>query len=89
MVRCRVVVHGRVQGVFFRAACERVANGLGVKGWVRNRPDGSVEVVAEGRRDAVGKLLAWCRDGPPNARVDRVEITDEPVAAERSFRVRY
>lgn len=89
IVRCRVVVSGRVQGVFFRAACEREANRLRVKGWVRNRPDGSVEVVAEGRRDAVDALLAWCRRGPPDARVDKVEITDEPVAAERYFRVRY
>jgi acylphosphatase len=78
-----------VQGVFFRDTCERVASGLGVRGWVRNRPDGSVEVVAEGERAAVDRLLAWCGDGPPRARVDRVDVTDEPVAGERGFRVRY
>lgn len=89
VVRCRVVVSGRVQGVFFRAACEREANRLRVKGWVRNRPDGSVEVVAEGKRDAVGELIAWCREGPPNARVDQIDITDESPRAERTFRVRY
>jgi acylphosphatase len=89
VVRCRVVVHGRVQGVFFRDTCERVASGLGVAGWVRNRSDGTVEVVAEGERAGVDGLLAWCREGPPRARVDRLEITDEPVAGERGFRVRY
>ena len=89
VVRCRVTVHGRVQGVFFRDTCERVATGLGVAGWVRNRTDGTVEVVAEGQREAIDGLLAWCREGPPRARVDRVEIVDEPVARERGFRVRH
>lgn len=88
-VRCRVIVQGRVQGVFFRDTCERVASGLGVRGWVRNRSDGAVEVVAEGPRDAVGSLLAWCREGPPRARVDRLDLTDESPSGERGFRVRY
>jgi acylphosphatase len=88
-VRCRAVVSGRVQGVFFRDTCERVASGLGVRGWVRNRPDGTVEVVAEGERAAVDGLLAWCSEGPPRARVDGIEITDEPPAGEHGFRVRY
>lgn len=88
-VRCRAIVVGRVQGVFFRDTCERMATGLGVRGWVRNRPDGTVEVVAEGPRDAVDSLLAWCREGPPRARVDRLDLTDEPVVGERGFRVRY
>jgi acylphosphatase len=89
IVRCRAVVSGRVQGVFFRETCERVASGLGVSGWVRNRTDGTVEVVAEGERAAVDDLLAWCRSGSPRARVDQVDVTDEPVAGERRFRVRY
>jgi acylphosphatase len=88
-VRCRAIVSGRVQGVFFRDTCERMAAGLGVRGWVRNRPDGTVEVVAEGPRDAVDSLLDWCREGPPRARVDRLDLTDEPVVGERGFRVRY
>ena len=88
-VRCRVIVRGRVQGVFFRDTCEQVAGGLGVRGWVRNRSDGAVEVVAEGSRETVDELLAWCREGPPRARVDRLELTDEPLAGERGFRVRY
>ena len=88
VVRCRVVVAGRVQGVFFRDTCVRVATALGVSGWVRNRSDGTVEVVAEGPRAAVDALLDWCRDGPPRARVDRIEVSDEPPAAERGFRMR-
>jgi len=88
-VRCRVVISGRVQGVFFRDTCERVAAGLGVRGWVRNCPDGTVEVAAEGRRSAVDALLDWCREGPPRANVTGIQVHDEPVAAERGFRVRY
>lgn len=88
VVRCRAVVAGRVQGVFFRDSCRQVADGLEVSGWVRNRSDGTVEVIAEGERAAVDELLAWCRHGPPRARVERVEVTDEPVQGERGFRVR-
>lgn len=88
-VRCRVIVSGRVHGVFFRASCERVAVGLGVRGWVRNRSDGTVEVVAEGSRAAVDRLLAWCNEGPSRATVTGLHITDEPPATERSFRVKY
>ena len=80
---------GRVQGVFFRDTCERMATGFGVRGWVRNRSDGTVEVVAEGSRDSVGSLVEWCRQGPPRAHVTGVAIVDEPVAGERGFRIRY
>lgn len=88
-VRRRVVVTGRVQGVFFRDTCQRVANGLGVRGWVGNRSDGAVELAAEGSPDAVEQLVEWCRSGPPRARVTGLDITDEPPAGERGFRVRY
>ena len=88
-VRCRVVISGRVQGVFFRDTCERMASGLGVRGWVRNRSDGTVEVAAEGSRDAVDALLAWCREGPPRSSVTGIQVHDEPTRAERGFRVRY
>jgi acylphosphatase len=87
-VRCRLVVSGRVQGVFFRRSCAGVAGGLGVRGWVRNRADGAVEVVAEGARDAVGELVAWCHHGPPGAAVVAVEIVDEAPQGEVGFRVR-
>ncbi|MGH9133323.1 MAG: acylphosphatase [Ilumatobacteraceae bacterium] len=86
-VRCRVIVSGRVQGVYYRGTCRTVARELGVRGWVRNRGDGTVEVVAEGSRDAVGELIAWCREGPPLADVGGLEITDEATCGESDFRV--
>jgi acylphosphatase len=86
-VRCRVIVSGRVQGVYFRGTCRAIARELGVRGWVRNRSDGTVEVVAEGSRDSVGDLVAWCREGPPGADVWGVEITDEAPCGESDFRV--
>jgi acylphosphatase len=81
-VRVRLRVEGVVQGVFFRQATALEANRLGVSGAVRNLPDGSVEVVAEGGRPAVEALVAFCRRGPPAARVDAVEITWERPAGE-------
>jgi acylphosphatase len=85
--RVRVVVHGRVQGVFFRDTCRRTANQLGVSGWVRNRPDGAVEAVFEGAADDVDAMLAWCRSGPPMAKVDSVESEEEPVEGLSGFAI--
>jgi acylphosphatase len=76
--RVRVVVHGRVQGVFFRDTVRRSARERGVGGSVRNRRDGSVEAVFEGAPEAVDALVALCRTGPPHARVESVEVTEEP-----------
>lgn len=73
----RFVVHGRVQGVWYRASCRRRALELGLNGWARNLPDGAVEVVARGPETAVNDLLVWCRHGPPAAVVTNVDI--EPV----------
>ena len=87
MVRRRVVVRGRVQGVGFRASCARRAENLGVHGWVRNRSDGSVEAVFEGLAAAVEAMVAWCREGPPFAAVTGVDTTDEPAAGELAFRL--
>jgi len=85
-----VIVSGRVQGVSFRAATERAAGNLGVHGWVRNREDGRVEAVFEGRDRDVDKIVAWCRTGPPGARVDDIVIEEEPSAARHhGFRVVY
>lgn len=81
-IRVRAVIEGIVQGVWFRESTRREAQSLGVTGWVRNRRDGSVELVAEGPADKVEALLRWCRRGPPAARVDRVEITEEPWSGE-------
>jgi acylphosphatase len=72
-IRVRVVVHGFVQGVFFRDSTRRKANSLGITGWVRNRSDGAVEILAEGTEEAMANFLAWCRKGPPSAEVSRVE----------------
>jgi len=89
IVRARAIVEGRVQGVFYRDSCCREALRLGVRGWVRNRADRSVEVVAEGPRDRVDQLLDWCRQGPPRAVVSTISVTDEVPRAEREFRVDY
>ncbi len=79
MVRVRLQVFGRVQGVGFRYACWREAVSLGLAGWVRNCPDESVEIVAEGSEAAVRALSCWCRHGPPHASVSRVVTAPEPA----------
>ena len=87
-VRRRVVAYGRVQGVFFRDSCDRMARSAGVSGWVRNRNDGAVEAAFEGDPDAVERMVAWMRQGPRRAYVDRVEVIEEEPAGESGFRVR-
>jgi acylphosphatase len=72
--RIHLVVRGRVQGVYFRAATQREARRLGLTGWVRNRPDGSVEMLAEGDEDSVKELASWANHGPSAARVEHVDI---------------
>jgi len=88
MIRRRVVVHGLVQGVFFRDSVRRRAVDAGVSGWVRNTREGTVEAVLEGESDAVAKLVAFCRDGPRGARVERVDATDEPPEGLSGFAIR-
>jgi acylphosphatase len=88
VIRRRVVVRGRVQGVFFRDTCRREARSRGVSGWAANRADGSVEVVFEGEADAVDQMLAWCRTGPEEASVASVEVEVEQPQQESGFRVR-
>jgi len=73
-VRVHLTIEGRVQGVFFRASAQEEAIRLGVKGWVRNCPDGPVEVVAEGVKDKIEELISWCRHGPPGAQVHHVQV---------------
>jgi acylphosphatase len=77
MIRRRVVVHGHVQGVFFRETARRRAQSAGVAGWIANRADGAVEGVFEGERDAVERLVDFCREGPRGARVDWVDVVAE------------
>ena len=88
MKRVRVIVSGRVQGVFFRAECEQMAVSNGLAGWVRNLPDGSVEAAFEGLDAAVDSAIAWCRVGPSLARVEAVDVSDEPPMGEPGFRIR-
>lgn len=75
--RRRVIVYGRVQGVFFRDSTRRKASDRGVSGWARNRSDGSVEAVFEGDPDEVEQLVGFCRTGPSGASVERVECFEE------------
>jgi acylphosphatase len=87
-VRRRVVVHGRVQGVGFRASCIRRALDAGVGGWVRNTGDGSVEAVFEGPPSAVDGLVAWCGRGPPMAEVRAVDVWSEAPVGDDVFSIR-
>lgn len=87
-VRRRVVVHGRVQGVFFRDSTQKEAEKRGVAGWVRNRDDGAVEAVFEGLEDAVDSLVDFCRSGPSRADVDSVDVEEQEPEGLSGFEVR-
>ena len=87
-IRRRVVVNGRVQGVFFRDSTQKEAASQGVAGWVRNRDDGAVEAVFEGDTDAVEALVEFCRSGPSRADVDSVDVTEEQPEGIEGFEVR-
>lgn len=87
MIRKRVVVHGLVQGVFFRDTCRREAEAAGVTGWVRNLPDGTVEAAFEGTPDVVERMVAWSRRGPRYAEVDKIDLYDEQPTGESGFHV--
>jgi acylphosphatase len=88
LIRVRVIVTGRVQGVWFRDSCQQQARAEGLTGWVRNRSDGAVEAELEGPPAAVERVVAWCRSGPPRARVDAVATATVPLVGEPGFRVR-
>lgn len=82
MHRVRLRIKGRVQGVFFRASAKEAAMDLGVTGWVKNQPDGTVETVAEGEREALDRFIEWCREGPENASVTDVEVDTQQATGE-------
>lgn len=86
----RLSIHGRVQGVFFRASARDTAARVGVRGWVRNRPDGTVEAVASGPERSVEHFIDWCRSGPTAARVARLEVgpVEPEVDLPEGFEVR-
>jgi acylphosphatase len=87
-VRRRLIVHGRVHGVGFRASVAAAAHTQAVAGWARNRPDGTVEVVLEGDDQAVESVVRFCRDGPRGAAVTHVEATSEEPEGLRRFEIR-
>jgi acylphosphatase len=87
VIRRRVLVHGHVQGVFFRDTTRRQAQAHGVSGWVRNRDDGAVEAAFEGEPAAVDAMLEFVRSGPRGSVVEDVEVVDEPAQSESGFRV--
>ena len=89
MRRARVLVSGRVQGVFFRQRTIRIARSADCAGWVRNLDDGRLEAVFEGPEEAVDKLVAWCREGPDRAVVEDVEVIEEDPEGLQGFDVRY
>jgi acylphosphatase len=88
VIRARLLVSGRVQGVYFRGSTAKEAERLGLTGWVKNLADGRVEAVVEGPKEAVEELVAWCWKGPPSAKVDDVAVQRTPATGEhRSFEV--
>jgi acylphosphatase len=88
VVRYRVLISGRVQGVFFRDTCRRLAEQHGVNGWVRNLPDGTVEAVFEGPAEDVRRLVDWSRRGPRSAVVEDVRVAAEQPEGLHGFRIR-
>jgi acylphosphatase len=87
LVGCRIVVSGRVQGVWFRETVRRSAERHGVAGFLRNLPDGTVEALFEGRPAEVHSLIEVCRRGPSDARVDRIVVREEPLRGLHAFEV--
>jgi acylphosphatase len=87
VIRRRVLVHGHVQGVFFRDTTRRLAVQRGVAGWVRNRAGGTVEAVFEGEQDSVEALVRFCGHGPAGASVARLEIAEEESEGLTGFRI--
>jgi acylphosphatase len=86
--RVQLIVRGRVTGVFFRAATQREARRLGISGWVKNRPDGNIEILAEAEEDAIREMVSWAQHGPSAARVDDVDVRWRSYTGEFSdFRI--
>ena len=86
--RKKLRIYGRVQGVFYRGWSVETAHALGLRGWVRNRRDGSVEMLVVGEAAAVDRMIERCRDGPPAARVERVEVEETAEEAPAGFESR-
>ena len=80
MYQAHLIISGRVQGVFYRASCKEEAELYGLKGWVKNLPTGEVEVLAQGEKEKIEKLIEWCKKGPPHADVINVDVMWENVS---------
>jgi acylphosphatase len=88
--RAHVIINGRVQGVFFRMETLKEAEKLGISGWVKNKQDGNVEAVFEGKKTLIDSMIEWCRKGPPASRVDNININWEPYTGEfKEFKIRH
>lgn len=87
MKHVNIKVIGKVQGVFFRASTRSKADDLGVKGFVRNEPDGSVYIEAEGTEEQLNRLVEWCKEGPPSARVDALETNEATLIGYNQFNI--
>lgn len=83
----KIQVTGVVQGVFFRASTQEKAEALGIRGWVRNEPNGSVLIGAEGKEEVLQKFIQWCHHGPPQAKVDEVVVTEESEKGFTDFEI--
>ncbi len=89
-VKARVVITGKVQGVFFRMETKQAADRYGVQGWARNKSDGSVEAVFEGDKEKVASIIEWCRQGPPFAKVNNLDVYWQEYKGEfKDFKIRY
>lgn len=89
-VRAELIIRGRVQGVWYRQSTKETATGLGLTGWAKNCPDGSVQAVFEGNKEKVEMAIAWCRQGPPAADVSDIKIDWQDYSGEfETFRIRY
>ena len=90
MIAKHITVKGKVQGVFFRKYTKQKAQELNIAGWVKNTDEGDVEIMAQGNADALEKLMHWCKEGPPKAEVETVEVKDiEPQTDIRGFSIAY
>ena len=89
MKRVNLKIYGRVQGVFFRDSCRREAQKLGLSGFARNEPDGTVQIIAEGEEKNLQELILWCKEGPEHAKVEKVEAEwQEPTGEFNGFAIR-
>ena len=87
MKTVRLIIKGKVQGVFYRATAKNVAELIGVKGWVRNLPNSNVEITATAAEDTLQKYIAWCKQGPSNAKVDEVIVDELPLQEFNGFKI--